>query len=184
MREPSIVEKGTQMSGPMTRLVLAAVLVTATVVTIRPAAAAPAFAQAQPKAAAATPKLGTPRLYLIWNDSGAMSQDMASRALAPDGAARKNQIIASDRKLGASLQARLDAVIEAPSGVYDNVTLGIRVISEGKTIVDQKFPVGFVDKAGRLIRAVIVNHECRPFDVELTLGSAKRTMKVDLTCGG
>ena len=39
-------------------------------------AMAPAFAQAQPKAAAAIPKLGTPRLYLIWNDSGAMSQDM------------------------------------------------------------------------------------------------------------
>ena len=111
------------------------------------------LAQAQPKGAAAMPRLGTPRLYLIWNDSGAMSQDMAARALSPDGAARKNQIIASDRKLGASLQARLDAVIEAPSGIYDNVTLGIRVISEGKTIVDQKFPVGFIDKPGRLIRA-------------------------------
>ena len=172
------------MPRPMTRLVLAAVIVTAAVVTIRPAAMAPAFAQAQPKAAATTPKLGTPRLYLIWNDSGAMSQDMAPRALSPDGAARKNQIIASDRKLGASLQARLDAVIEVPSGVYDNVTLGIRVVSEGKTIVDQKFPIGFIDKPGRLIRAVIVNHECQPFDVELALGSAKRTMNVDLTCGG
>jgi hypothetical protein len=170
------------MPWPMTRLAAAAVL--AAVATIGPAAVAPALAQAQPKAAAATPRLGTPRLYLIWNDSGAMSQDLASRALSPDGAARKNQIIASDRKLGASLQARLDAVIEAPSGIYDKVTLGIRVTSEGKTIVDQTFPVGFIDKAGRLIRAVIVNHECQPFDVELTLGSAKRTMKVDLTCGG
>jgi hypothetical protein len=172
------------MLGPMTRLALAAVLVIAAIVAIRPAAMAPAFAQAQPKAAAATPKLGTPRLYLIWNDSGATSQDMAPRALSPDGAARKNQIIASDRKLGGSLQARLDAVIEAPSGIYDKVTLGIRVVSEGKTIVDQKFPVGFIDKPGRLIRAVIVNHECQPFDVELTLGSARRTMNVDLTCGG
>ena len=64
------------------------------------------------------------------------------------------------------------------------MTLGIRVISEGKTIVDQKFPVGFIDKPGRLIRAVIVNHECQPFDVELTLGTAKRMMNVDPTCGG
>jgi hypothetical protein len=165
-------------------LVVAAATLTTVAVAIRPAAMAPAFAQATPKGASAAAKLGTPRLYLIWNDSGATSQDMAPRAMSQDPAALKNQIIASDRKLGGSLQARLDAVVEAPSGVYDNVTLGIRVVSEGQTIVDQKFPVGFIDKPGRLIRAVIVNHECRPFDVELTLGSAKRTMKVDLTCGG
>ena len=167
------------MLGRIAPLIAAAVVVATAAFAQVPINGAPqVLAQAQPKGAAAMPRLGTPRLYLIWNDSGAMSQDMAARALSPDGE------IASDRKLGASLQARLDAVIEAPSGIYDKVTLGIRVTSEGKTIVDQTFPVGFIDKAGRLIRAVIVNHECQPFDVELTLGSAKRTMKVDLTCGG
>ena len=131
---------------------------------------------AQPKAgAAAIPKLGNPRLYLIWADSGTMS---------PDLAARKDQIVAADRKLGGSLQARFDAVIEAPSGVYDDVTLTIQVTSDGKAIVDQKFPVGFIDRPGRLIRAVIVNHECQPFEVEMVLGGARRAIKYDLTCGG
>jgi hypothetical protein len=129
---------------------------------------------AQPKAGA-TPKLGNHRLYLIWADSGAMSADLAPQ---------KSQIVATDRKLGGSLQARFDTVIEAPSGVYDDVMLTIRVTSDGKAIIDQKFPVGFIDRPGRLIRAVIVNHECQPFEVETILGGTRRTVKYDLTCGG
>ena len=151
---------------------------TIVVVAISAIAAGAAMAQAQPGAppkAAATPKLGNPRLYLIWADSGTMS---------PDLAARKDQIVAADRKLGGSLQARFDAVIEAPSGVYDDVTLTIRVTSDGKAIVDQKFPVGFIDRPGRLIRAVIINHECQPFEVEMMLGGARRAIKYDLTCSG
>jgi hypothetical protein len=174
------------MLGRTARIIAAAIMATASAIQAIPVAAAPlVVAEAKPKATApATPKLGAPRLYLIWAESGATSQDMAPRALASDSAALENQINARDPKFGASLQARLDAVVEAPSGLYDKVTLVIRVKSEGNTIVDQKFPVGFIDRPGRLIRAVIVNHECRPFDVELTLGNAKRTMKVELTCGG
>ena len=156
-------------------VILAALMLTGAAIAQPAQSTKPQAAPQQKAAAAAIPKLGNHRLYLIWADSGTMS---------PDLAVRKDQIIAADRKLGGSLQARLDAVIEAPSGVYDGVTLTVRVTSDGKAIVDQKFPVGFIDRPGRLIRAVIVNHECQPFEVEMMLGGARRAIKYDLTCGG
>ena len=164
------------MSKPMTLLAAATMIAAISVVAVAPAALAQVVAQARPKAAApTTPRLGNPRLYLIWLNTGAMSQDMAGR---------KDQIIANDRKLGASVQARLDAVVEAPPGQHDDLMLTIRVTSDGKPIIDESFPVGYMDTGGRMYRAVIVNHDCQPFEVEMTLGSAQRTLKVDLTCGG
>jgi hypothetical protein len=125
--------------------------------------------------AQSAPRLAPPRLYLIWERTGAMSKDMAGQ---------RDQIVAVDRKLGASVQARLDAVVEGTSKIYENLTLGIRVTSEGKRIVDRTYPVDFIDEPGRMVRSVIVDHQCQPFDVELTLGTTRKTLKVDLTCGG
>jgi hypothetical protein len=113
------------------------------------------------------------RVFVIWESSGQMSPDWSQQP----------QIVANDRKLGPSVQARVDVVLEIPrSGTMDDHTLGLSVrTGDGQTT--HSLPVGFF-ASNRMIRSIIVTHNCGPFEVDAALGNSRRKLKVDLTCGG
>jgi hypothetical protein len=112
------------------------------------------------------------RLYLIWEDSGQMSQDLSQR---------RQQIIANDRRLGASVQARVDIVLEGAKIVSVKDSLEVSVHTDaGDTTYS--LPVGYFTSS-RLLRSIIVTHDCNPFEVNAVLGKPHSALKVDLTCG-
>ncbi len=113
------------------------------------------------------------RVFVIWEESGQMSPDWS----------RQGTIIANDRKLGASMQARVDIVIEGKrEGMVDD-TLEVSARTDDGKVIGHSLPVGFLS-SGRLVRSIIVTHGCNSFSVEARLGRSTRNIKVDLTCGG
>ena len=116
------------------------------------------------------------RLYLIWDDNGQMSKDLSDR----------RYIIAISGR-HTSIQARVDIVLDGHKGGMTNDPLELLVHSQGMNgetyDMTYKLPVGyFADN--RMIRSIIVTHDCMPFQVNATLGNSHRTLKVDLiTCG-
>jgi hypothetical protein len=116
------------------------------------------------------------RVFVIWEDTGQMSPDWSNRKPA-------DPIVANDRKLGSSTQARVDIVLEGrPNGMVDD-TLEVAVRTDDGKTANYSLPVGFFAKS-RLIRSVIVTHVCNPFEVDAKVGNSRRTLKVALTCGG
>jgi hypothetical protein len=125
--------------------------------------------------AQSTGRIAALRLYLIWDDNGEMSKDLS----------QQKQVLATSRR-HASIQARVDIVLEGHKGAVGNDPLRVSVHSQnfnGETQdTTYKLPVGyFVDN--RMFRSIIVTHDCMPFEVNATLGQSQRTLKVDLTCG-
>jgi hypothetical protein len=113
------------------------------------------------------------RVFVIWESSGQTSADWS----------RQQTIIANDRQLGPSMQARVDIVLEGrPQGMVDDTLEASARTDDGKT-TGYSLPVGFF-AANRMIRSIIVTHGCGPFEVEAKLGNSRRNIKVDLTCGG
>ena len=113
------------------------------------------------------------RVFVIWEDTGQMSPDWS----------RQQTIVANDRQLGSSTQARVDIVLEGlPNGmVNDALEVAVKT-DDGKT-AGYSLPIGFFAK-NRLIRSVIVTHGCNPFEVVAKVGESRRTLKIQLTCGG
>jgi uncharacterized protein YfaP (DUF2135 family) len=113
------------------------------------------------------------RVYVIWEETGNMSPDWSQRP----------QIVANERKLGSSMQARVDIVIEGKrEGMIDD-TLEVSAKTDDGKVTGYSLPVGFLS-SGKLVRSIIVTHGCNPFSVEARLGKSTRSIKVDLTCGG
>jgi hypothetical protein len=116
------------------------------------------------------------RLYLIWDDDGQMSKDLS----------HQREIVAISRR-HASIQARVDIILDGHKGAMGNDPLELSVHSEsmnGETHdTTYELPVGYFAK-NRMIRSIIVTHDCSPFEVNATLGNSHRTLKVDrITCG-
>jgi hypothetical protein len=113
------------------------------------------------------------RMFVIWEDTGQTSPDWS----------RQQTIVANDRQLGSSTQARVDIVLDGPpNGMVDD-TLEVAVRTDDGKTAGYSLPVGFFAK-NRLIRSVIVTHGCNPFQVEAKVGNSRRNLRIELTCGG
>jgi hypothetical protein len=117
-------------------------------------------------------RLGEIRAYLIWEQSGLMSKNVA---------AARQPIIAIDKRLGTSLQVRVDASIEGASPPLTKFELHMVIRISGNAIFDQTFSDYFIRP--RVIRAVIVEHKCGDLDVEVSMGSQRRVTALSFWCG-
>lgn len=118
--------------------------------------AGPALA-ASPK----PPTIDRIRAYLIWEDSGELSKNLASA---------KDQIVANTEK-GTSAQMLVDVVLTAKGdSLYSGKQpfLYIYVTPMGAQVgdppmLDTGFPITYIAKGGELTRSVIVEHGCNGF---------------------
>src|SRR6516225_4957268 len=108
-------------------------------------------------------RLGEIRAYLIWEQSGSMSKNVAGA---------RQPIIATDKRLGTSLQVRIDASIEGAPPSLTSFELRMVIHRDGATILDQTFSDYFIKP--RVIRATIVEHKCGDLNVEVSMGSQRR----------
>jgi hypothetical protein len=140
---------------------------------IRPIILAAALLCAAP--ASAQSNVAGFRLYMIWDDNGQMSKDLSNQ----------RYIMAVSRG-HASIQARVDIVLDGHKGAMGNDPLELSVHSQsfnGETHdTTYKLPVGYF-AGNRMIRSIIVTHDCMPFEVSATLVSSHRTLKVEPLCG-
>src|SRR5262249_44990996 len=116
------------------------------------------------------------RLYLIWDDNGEMSKDLS----------HQRNIIATSRR-HTSLQARVDIILDGHKGAMGKDPLRVSVHSQSFNGEAQdttyKLPVGYFAE-NRMLRSIIVTHDCMPFEVNAILGQSHRTLKVDdVWCG-
>jgi hypothetical protein len=116
------------------------------------------------------------RVYLLWGDTGQMSADVS-----------RKPIVATDRKFGSSLQARVDVFLDGPKGQIVDSTLKVMVktvrFKDGETLNETfNLPLGWFETK-RMYRSVIVTHDCNDFEVEATVGRSHRKMEFTLTCG-
>lgn len=133
-------------------------------------------------ALADSPKIEKINAYLIYEDSGKVSKNVAD---APD------QIVAQDGN-GQSVQMIIDVVLSGKAGgMYENNpvlhVLTRPSLDEAAKPVDEEFPIAFMAK-DKLFRTVIVNHNCNGFDIEAYVtDGAKRTSELkksfSITCG-
>jgi hypothetical protein len=92
-----------------------------------------------------------------------------------------NPIIAIDKRLGASLQIRIDASIEGTLPPSKNFELRTVIRRNEDTIFDQTFSDYFIKP--RVIRAAIVEHKCDYLHVEVSMGSQRRVAALSFWCG-
>jgi hypothetical protein len=120
-----------------------------------------------------TAKIEGFRVFVIWDETGAMSPDWS----------RQQTIVANDRKLGSSVQARVDIILDGKANEMVDDTLEVAVKTDDGKTTGHSLPIGFFSK-NRMFRSVMVTHNCNPFEVEAKVGNVRRTLKIQLTCGG
>lgn len=133
-------------------------------------------------ALADSPKIETIKAYLIYEDSGKVSKNIADAA---------DQIVAQDEN-GQSVQLLIDIVLSGKAGgLYENNPI-LHVMTkpsldEAAKPVVEEFPIVFMAK-DKLFRTVLVNHNCNGFDLEAyVMDGDKRvselTKSFSITCG-
>ena len=132
-----------------------------------------AFGAMLSAASAQEAKITAFKVFVIWEDTGQMSPDWS----------KQQQIVANDRQLGSSMQARVDIVLEGKPNDMVDKPLEVAVKTDDGKTASYSLPIGFFAKK-QLIRSVIVTHGCNPFEVDAKTGSSRRTLKIQLTCGG
>lgn len=132
-----------------------------------------------------TPSVDRFRAYLIYEDSGELSKNMAKR---------DDQIVANDEK-GTSVQMLVDVVMAGKKGqLYENNPFLYVVVREAMAetgappMLDTGFPLTFVGQTGELVRTLVVNHNCSGFDIEAyIMDGDRRTSELkktfSITCG-
>lgn len=107
------------------------------------------------------PTIDRLRAYLIWEDSGELSKNLAKST---------EQIVANTEK-GTSAQMLVDVVLTAKGdSLYADKQpmLYIYVLPMGAQVgdpamIDTGFPISYIAKGGELTRSVIVEHGCNGF---------------------
>ncbi len=125
------------------------------------------------------------RAYLIYEDSGKLSKNIAKRT---------DQIVANDEN-GSSVQVLVDIVASGGKNqVYDNNTLLLTWVTDPfaemgtPSKVDMGWPITYVGLNGEVTRSIIVDHDCGPFtlharvDVGDSFGK-EYVKEFNLTCG-
>lgn len=131
------------------------------------------------------PKIETIRAFLIYEDSGDMSRNIAAKANSGD------TIIANDDK-GQSVQMRVDIVMSGKANrLYENNPV-LHVVVHGSDpgtapIVSAEFPLAFMAR-DKLFRTVIVDHNCNGVSIDAyMIDGNKKTSEIrksfSITCG-
>jgi hypothetical protein len=141
---------------------------------------------AMPAAAlAGAPKIERLNAYLIYEDSGELSKNVAAKVDTGD------TIVANGDK-GQSVQMVIDIVMGGKANqLYENNPV-LHVVVRGSDpgtspLVNSEFPIAFMAKT-KLFRTVVVDHNCNGIDVDayMTDGTKKTSeMKksFSITCG-
>lgn len=133
-------------------------------------------------ARAEAPKVERMNAYLIYEDSGERSKNVADQA---------DQIIANGEK-GQSVQMIVEIVMGGKAEqLYENAPV-LHVVVHGSDpgtppIVNAEFPISFM-AGNKLFRTVIVDHNCNGVDVDAFMMDGKdKTSEVkksfSITCG-
>jgi len=130
------------------------------------------------------PKLKEFRAYLIYEDSGDLSKNLAKT---------EDQIVANDDK-GTSVQMVVDIVMTGKANqLYENNPI-LHVVARStlddasaKPLVDTEFPLTFMAK-DKLVRTVVVDHACNGFDIDAYMMDGKKKVSeirksFSITCG-
>jgi hypothetical protein len=123
-------------------------------------------------------------LYLIWEGSGKLSDNMASEP----------HITTVSRENGSASQMLVDVVVEGtPGGLYEDVpSLKIEVLrpygTDDSLMQAKSIPITYVHDTGKLYTTVVVEHGCEPFNVVAWIErggqtGAQTTKEVMLDCG-
>lgn len=141
--------------------------------------------QAVLAADATTPSIDRIRGFLIYEDTGDLSKNLAKS---------DDQIVANDEK-GTSIQMLIDVVLTAkPDSLYENNPM-LHVVArsnldgpDAPALTDKVFPLTYVGSKGELVRTVVVDHGCNGFDLEaFIMDGDKRTSEFkksfSITCG-
>lgn len=131
-------------------------------------------------------KLDRLRGYLIYEDDGSLSNNVARRT---------DQIVANDKN-GSSTQMLLDIVVSGPkNSVIDTCAfLYIWMTANGsqvgdRAMVDKGWPISYVGLKSEVVRSVIIDHECEGFTVNTRVDIDQNTLgktlekRFDITCG-
>ena len=133
-------------------------------------------------ALAEAPAIEKIRSYLIFEDSGDVTEDITD---LPE------QIVANDEH-GQSVQMSIDIVLRGKAGqLYENNPV-LHVVTrpslpEAAEAINQSFPIAFMAKEN-LYRSVIVNHNCNGFEFEAYVTDGDRRVSefrknFSITCG-
>jgi hypothetical protein len=151
----------------------------AIIVSVASLAALPALAFAD------APKIEKLRAFLIYEDSGDMSKNVAAKADSGD------TIVANDDK-GQSIQMRVDIVMSGKANqLYENNPV-LHVVVHGSDpgalpVVNTEFPLTFMAK-DKLFRTVVIDHNCNGVDIDAYMMDGKtKTSELkksfSITCG-
>ncbi len=136
-------------------------------------------------AEAKTPVIDRVRAFLIYEDTGDLSKNVAKTA---------DQIVANDEK-GSGVQILIDVILTAKKDqLFENnpmLHVLARSIMDGADappILDKTFPLNYVGSTGELIRTVVVDHNCNGFELEAyVMDGKKKTSELkksfSITCG-
>jgi hypothetical protein len=133
-------------------------------------------------ALADAPRIEKINAYLIYEDSGKVSKNIAD---APD------QIVAQDEN-GASVQMLVDIVLGGkPGALYENNPV-LHVVTkpsldEAAKPVSEDFYIAFM-ATDKLFRTIVVNHNCNGFDLEAYVTDGDKRVSefkksFSITCG-
>jgi hypothetical protein len=133
------------------------------------------------------PKIDRLRGYLIWEESGELSKNVATE---------ESQIVAVDREKGSSVQMLVDVVMTGTPDTYptgEQPFLYVIVRNLGAQMgdppmIDTGFPLSYVGRTGELVRSILVDHNCDGFELEAYVATgSERSSEIrktfSLTCG-
>lgn len=126
------------------------------------------------------------RGYLVYEDTGDLSKNVARRT---------DQIVANDEN-GSSIQMLVDIVVDGPKNelIEGNTYLYVWVTGANyqtgdRPKIDQGWPISYVGLTGEVVRSIVVDHDCEGFEVRARLDDGERQIgrelvkRFDLTCG-
>ena len=131
------------------------------------------------------PKVDRFRGFLIYEDTGDLSKNVAKQS---------DQIIANDEK-GTGTQIIVDVIVTGPKNqTYENapflyVVVNSLTANQGDPpMVDTGYPINFIGNTGQIVRSLVVEHNCNGFTIDAytmvgdkKLSELKKTFNI--TCG-
>lgn len=142
---------------------------------------------AVPASAEITLNVDRYRAYLIYEDEGNLSENVASG---------KGQIIARDEN-GSSIQILLDIVVSGPentiidSGAFLYVWVtAVDAQTGDRAMIDKGWPINYVGQKSETVRSIIIEHGCEGFivnarvDIDENNVGETHTKQFNITCGG
>lgn len=124
------------------------------------------------------------RAYLIYEDSGKLSKNIARRT---------DQIVANDEN-GTSTQMLVDLVVKGDKNSLQDpapmllVWVTDPLDAQRPAFVDRGWPLNFIGLTGEIVRSVVVDHDCGPVTIHTRLDRGKTlgrevTKQINITCG-